>query len=202
MEIDSSSRYPRPAALPAERIGPAPIPFPGPRSRLKRGESDGLRQAYWYDTCFYASPIGDPESEERAHADLFLNSLVEPAIEAVDPEMTVVRADELPTTSITASVVEHVREARLVVADLSFHNPNVFYEVGQRDAQGKPFVLISRAADPIPSNLRDSRVIQVNTDEVHAFVSEMGTRQDQISRYADWALTPEGERYFSENRGG
>jgi len=102
--------------------------------------------------------------------------------------MAVVRSDELPSSLVTASVIEHVVHSRLVIADLSFHNPNVLYEVGVRDASSKPFVLVSRAADPIPSNLGHFRVVQVSTDKVPTFVSEMATRREQITNYARWAL--------------
>jgi hypothetical protein len=127
---------------------------------------------------------------------MFQQSLVEPAIQELDPDMTVIRADELPSSSISASVVEHVVQSRLMIADLSFHNPNVLYEVGLRHANRMPFVLISRNEDSIPSNLRDSRVVRVNTAKVPTFVSEMDTRQLEITEYARWALSPEGESYF------
>lgn len=159
-------------------------------------ESGGWRDEYWHRTCFYSSPIGHPQSEERLHADMFQESLVEPAIDTLDPGMGVIRADELPSSSITASVIEHVVKSRLMVADLSFHNPNVLYEVGLRYANRKPFVLISRTDDPIPSNLGDSRVVKVNTGKVAAFVSEMDTRRGEISEFARWALSPEGEDHF------
>jgi hypothetical protein len=152
-----------------------------------------LREAYWRNICFYSSPIGQPESDQRSHADAFQRSLVEPAIAALDPRMKVVRSDELPSSSITASVVDHVVHSRLVIADLSFHNPNVLYEVGVRDAHDKPFVLISRADDPIPANLSDRRVIQINADKVPTFLIEMDMRQEQIAAYAHWALSEEGE---------
>lgn len=42
-------------------------------------------------TCFYISPIGEEGSEHRIHGDLFLGSLVEPALEGFD--LKVVRAD-------------------------------------------------------------------------------------------------------------
>ena len=81
----------------------------------------------WSKICFYVTPIGDPDSEQRQHADLFLNSIIEPAVEEFG--LKVVRADQIGKPGmITAQTIEHVIRARLVIADLSFHNPNVFYE--------------------------------------------------------------------------
>jgi len=148
-----------------------------------------LRNAHWQSVCFYSSPIGPAGSDRRAHADMLQESLVKPAIAAVDPRMTVVRSDELPSSSITASVVEHVVNSRLLIADLSFHNPNVFYEVGMRHGHKRPIVLISRDKDPIPANISDRRVIKVNVDATPAFVSEMTSRQEQIADHARWALS-------------
>ena len=47
----------------------------------------------WNSICFYISPIGDEGSEQRKHADLFLGSIVEPALEEFG--LRVVRADKI-----------------------------------------------------------------------------------------------------------
>lgn len=170
--------------------------FPAAQTSAEsRGWRD-LRRDYMEETCFYASPIGKPGSEPRRHADLFLESLVRPAMKEVDPSLKVIRADELAASSITASIMDHVAHARLLIADLSFHNPNVLYEVGRRHAHRMPFVLITRTNDSIPSNLTDSRVVLVNMDTVPTFVAEMEARRAEIAEHARWALSPEGEEYF------
>ena len=80
------------------------------------------------DTCFVISPIGDEGTEHRKHADLVLSSLIEPALRALG--LTAVRADKISIPGmITGQVIDHVARARLVIADLSFGNPNV-YKVG------------------------------------------------------------------------
>lgn len=102
-------------------------------------------------TCFYVTPIGDEDSEPRKHADVWLGHLVEPAVEALDIGLRVVRADHIDNPGlITAQVIQHLLHARLVIADLSFHNPNVFYELAIRHATGKPTVLLCRTEDTLP----------------------------------------------------
>src|SRR5207247_4102271 len=60
----------------------------------------------WSKICFYVTPIGDPESEQRRHADLFLSALVEPAM--AEFGLKVVRADQIGKPGmITAQVLEH-----------------------------------------------------------------------------------------------
>jgi len=79
----------------------------------------------WDRICFYISPIGEDGSEQRQHADLFLGSVVEPALEEFG--LAVVRADKIGKPGmITAQIIEHVLRSKLVIADLSYHNPNVF----------------------------------------------------------------------------
>ena len=80
------------------------------------------------NVCFYISPIGEEASERRQHADLFLGSIVEPALEEFN--LKVVRADKIGKPGmITSQIIEHILKSRLVIADLSYHNPNVFYEL-------------------------------------------------------------------------
>lgn len=79
-------------------------------------------------TCFYITPVGDENSDERQHADFMMTFIIEPAVKEFD--LKVVRADQIGKPGmIGKQVVEHILKSRLVIADLSFHNPNVFYDL-------------------------------------------------------------------------
>jgi hypothetical protein len=52
-----------------------------------------------------------------------------------------------------------IREADLLLCEMSERNPNVFYELGLAHAIGKPAILVSRTTDDIPFDLRHIRVI-------------------------------------------
>jgi hypothetical protein len=134
----------------------------------------------WSKTCFYVTPIGAPDSEQRQHSDLFLSAIVEPAI--AEFGLTVVRADQIGKPGmITAQVIEHAVRSRLVIADLSFHNPNVFYELSLRHACRLPTVQIIRAADPIPFDLDQFRTIEIDTTSIYTLVPKLEVYQAQIS---------------------
>lgn len=45
------------------------------------------------NTCFYVTPIGAEDSEERRHSDLFLGSIIEPALSEF--KLDIVRADKI-----------------------------------------------------------------------------------------------------------
>jgi hypothetical protein len=140
-------------------------------------------------TCFYVTPIGEEGSDERKHSDLILGQIVEPAIEALGLDLVVVRADRLTQPGmISQQILQHVLGARLVVADLSFHNPNVFYELAIRHATGLPTVLISRAAESVPFDVADLRVLRVDMTDLYSFVPQMEAWRAELTQHARQAL--------------
>ena len=130
--------------LPSSRIiGPttAPVEAEIPKAIEQSGD--------WSRVCFVIAPIGADESDWRKHSDLIQAHLVEPAMQELG--LTIIRADQIDKPGmITSQIIEHIVHAGLVVADLSFHNPNVFYELALRHATGKPTIHLIRAEDKIP----------------------------------------------------
>ncbi len=103
-------------------------------------------------TCFVISAIGDPGSQIRKHADKVKEFIIRPVANKVGLE--VVRADDICDSGIiTTQVITHLLEDKLVVADLTRHNPNVFYELALRHAAGKAFAHLIPAARRYPSTL-------------------------------------------------
>lgn len=140
-------------------------------------------------TCFYITPIGEDGSEQRKHADLLLGQIVEPAIEELGMDLVVVRADRMTQPGmISQQILQHVLGARLVVADLSFHNPNVFYELAIRHATKLPTVLISRTAERIPFDIADLRVVRLDMTDIYAFVPQMEAWRAELTQHARQAL--------------
>jgi hypothetical protein len=138
-------------------------------------------------TCFYISPIGEDGSEHRIHADLFLGSLVEPALEGLN--LRVVRADKIGKPGmITAQILEYILKAKLVIADLSFHNPNVFYELSLRHTCRLPTVQIIRKIDKIPFDLDQFRTIQIDTTSIFTMVPNLQTYKAEITTQVRAAL--------------
>jgi hypothetical protein len=82
--------------------------------------------------CFVIGPVGDEESDTRVHADWLLEGVIEP-VTTEFPDFVVKRADRDPRPGlIDAQMINDLLNADLVVADLSFSNPNAFYEMGIR----------------------------------------------------------------------
>lgn len=108
--------------------------------------------------AFVVSPIGTPGSEVERNANLALKYIFK---KALDPaEWNVHRADdgEKPD-SIGHHVIRSIVEADLVIADLTGHNPNVFYELAVAHGFRKPVVHLITEGQKIPFDLSDQRTI-------------------------------------------
>lgn len=142
--------------------------------------------------CFYISPIGDEGSEQRKHADLFMGALVEPALGEFG--LRLVRADQIGEAGmITGQIIEHIIHSRLVIVDLSFHNPNVFYELALRHAVRRPIVQLSRAADKLPFDIGQVRTIVVDTTDIYTLVPQLESLKAQIAAQIRKALEENAE---------
>jgi hypothetical protein len=131
--------------------------------------------------CFFIAPIGDEGSEHRQHSDAILSSFVEPAM--AEHGMRVVRADKISKPGmISQQVIEYLVKSKLVVADLSYHNPNVFYELSLRHATGKPTVHVIRDADKIPFDLANFRTIPISMGSVFTVLAKLETYRAEIAQ--------------------
>ncbi len=143
--------------------------------------------AQFESTCFYIAPIGDEISEARKHSDLFLGSIVEPAMEPFN--LKVVRADAIDKPGIiTRQIIDYIMKSRLVIADLSFHNPNVFYELALRHAVKKPIVQLIRTADKVPFDVNQMRTIQIDTTDIYSLVPKIESYRAEVANQVRRAL--------------
>lgn len=108
------------------------------------------------DTCFVISPFGEP-------FDTYFVHIVKPALEECG--LYAIRGDSLyrPTT-IVDDIWQGIRDAKLLIAELTDRNPNVFYELGLAHAISKPVILISKSIDDVPFDLRSIRVLVYDKD--------------------------------------
>jgi len=158
-----------------------------------RGEGRDVitkEHANFQTTCFYVTPIGEEGSEQRQHSDLFLSSIVEPALATFG--LSVVRADAIDKPGmITRQIIEHLLKARLVIADLSFHNPNVFYELALRHATRLPVVQIVRSGDSVPFDIGQMRTIRIDNSSIYSLVPKIETYRSEVAMQVRRALEAE-----------
>ncbi|WP_324134416.1 hypothetical protein [Bosea sp. (in: a-proteobacteria)] len=171
-------------------VGPASIPSLAERAVDQAPSVRSLvtqEHANFDTTCFYITPIGGVGSDARKHSDLFLGSIIEPAMMPFG--LKVIRADGIDKPGvITRQVIEYILKSRLVIADLSFHNPNVFYELALRHAVRLPVVQIVRHSDNIPFDINQMRTIQIDNSDIYAFVPKIESYKAEIAAQARRAL--------------
>jgi hypothetical protein len=96
--------------------------------------------------------------------DDYFESIYKPALE--EAGLKVNRADDLyrPST-IVNDIWTYTQSAKLILADLSNKNPNVFYELGLAHALAKPAILITESIEDVPFDLRALRVIEYDKNQ-------------------------------------
>ena len=142
---------------------------------------------HFEQACFYITPIGEIGSETRQHSDLFLEYLVKPALTPFG--LNVVRADQIDKPGmITRQIIDYLLRARLVIADLSFHNPNVFYELALRHVMRLPTVQIIKTSDSIPFDVNQNRTISIDCTSIYTLVPKLDTYRAEIQNQVRRAL--------------
>jgi len=142
-----------------------------PRNRLnlKARKSSGPKA----ESCFVIMPFGYPFDQ------YYLDILV-PAIMSLG--LTPIRADSLfRSSSIILDIWGLIRNANVLLADLSGQNANVLYELGLAHAFNKPVILLAEKIEDVPSDLKELRVILYDKDH-----SNWG---DELRRRIEQALS-------------
>lgn len=165
------------------------LSFNGPEEikQQQRGSLVTAVRAEFETTCFYITAIGEEGSEQRKHSDLFVSAIVEPALEPFG--LKLIRADAIDKPgTITRQIIDYILQSRLVIADLSFHNPNVFYELAIRHAARLPVVQIARTLERLPFDVNQMRTVRIDTTDIYTLVPKMETHRAEISSQVRRAL--------------
>jgi hypothetical protein len=103
------------------------------------------------DTCFVIMPFTSLFNEEY-------KGIIRPAIELAG--LKCVRPDEIYSKpQVTSDIWKALRSSRIVIAELSGKNINVFYELGLAHALGKPTIIITRNEKDVPFDLKALRYL-------------------------------------------
>jgi hypothetical protein len=110
--------------------------------------------------AFVVMQVGTKDSPERRRAEEIYNFIVAPAIKQAGLEPY--RADlDLSPGAITSKMLLELLNARVVIADLTGRNPNVFYELGIAHSFVRPLISIADSASSLPFDAKDERVIEL-----------------------------------------
>lgn len=139
-------------AFKPDRSGPGPVvetEFRVSEPDLPGGEDSAVGRQF-LDTCFVMMPFG--QWMDSYYREIYVPAIREAGLEAV-------RADELFSTgSVIEQIWEQISRAKVLLADLTGKNANVFYELGLAHAANKPVVFTTGQLEDVPFDLRHLRV--------------------------------------------
>ncbi len=145
------------------------------------------------NTCFVIMPIGTQtiggititEEKLREKYDYIIKNAIKKAL----PSLEVIRADEeLNPSSISNDIFTKLMHSQFVIADITYPNPNVFYELGIRHAIRPGTILIREKVDfSIPFDISHLRHIEYTQEP-----SGMDRLAEQLKRrFEFYANNPE-----------
>ncbi len=108
------------------------------------------------DLCFILMPFSP--SFDRLYKEK-----IKPTVEACG--FRCLRADDFFTpTPILEDIWIHIFKSRIIVADVTGRNPNVFYEMGIAHTLGKPVIIITQDKSDIPFDIAQFRYFVYSDD--------------------------------------
>jgi DNA-binding CsgD family transcriptional regulator len=108
------------------------------------------------EICMVLMPFKEP-------FDTYYHEIIEQTI--IDLGLLPYRGDSLFRPSpIMNDIWDLIKASKIIIADLTEKNPNVFYELGLSHSIGKPVILITASIGDVPFDLQSLRVIIYNKE--------------------------------------
>jgi hypothetical protein len=109
-------------------------------------------------SCFVISPIGEPGSLVRRHADAVYKYIIQPAAEECG--MVAHRSDHLSNPgSISNEMHRRILNDDLCIVLLTGRNPNVYYELAVALSARRPVIMLLERGEEAPFDIQDLRLI-------------------------------------------
>lgn len=116
-------------------------------------------------SCFYTRPVSQQDNLvfvlmpfTENWSDVVWKEVIKNKIESIQGvSLNCRRADDLFGQDVMKDIYESIVAARIVIADITGKNANVFYELGMAHAFGKDVILLSQSEEHIPFDLNRFR---------------------------------------------
>lgn len=108
--------------------------------------------------CFVMMPISDVEGYDKGHFTRVYEHLIKPAVEEAGfkPQLA---SDTSKANFIVVDILKQILDCDMAICDLSSRNPNVFYELGIRQAFNLRTVLIKDSKTAMPFDISGIRTL-------------------------------------------
>jgi len=159
----------------------------GSITKINRGIYAIKKKSESMKTCFVVSPTGNEGSEVRSNANKLFKYIIKPVCEACDIEP--IRVDQLnDANSVTQTIIDNLETADLVIADVSGHNPNVFYEIGFRTRTKKPIIHLKTKSENLPFDINTIRTFEYDLTDLDS-VEEVKSRLIQTVKSLNFSVS-------------
>ena len=142
------------------------------------------------DLCFVLMPLHDP-----------FTSIFEGHIKPVAKKcgLNAVKADDITSNKpVMEDVWKYLNKARLVIADLTDSNPNVFYELGIAHTLGKEVIMVSQHTTKVPFDVGHVRYIEyVYPSQAQSLESRLYDTISQVLKDSRFELRPKSTKVMS-----
>jgi len=130
--------------------------------------------------CFIITPLGALESDERNHADRVWEQVLKPVFEPAGYEL--IRSDKMGDPGqITDAIFKCIADSDVCVADLSFLNPNVMYELGVRHCLRLSAIQIKSVETQNPFDTKNQRTIDFDVEADESLVALRAEIKKQLT---------------------
>ena len=103
--------------------------------------------------CFVIMPFSGTESCTEEEWTAIFEDLIKPAVEGAGRDYECERSTAT-RGNIVGAILRELRDAYVVIADMTDRNANVFYELGVRHTLSDRSIIIAQHADDVPFDLR------------------------------------------------
>jgi hypothetical protein len=156
-------------------------------------EAERINKQEQKKSCFVIAPIGPLDSLTRLRSNQVLRHIIEPVVAEFGYEKPT-RADQIAEPGmIPNQIIEHLLVDDLVVADLTGHNPNVFYELAIRHAERRAVVLLIAEDENPPFDVSQSRAIKFDyrdLDSVEECKAELARQINYLQENPNNVFSP------------
>ena len=140
------------------------------------------RNGRFMKRCFVISPIGDAGTDIRKNADQLYQHIIMPVCEKCG--FSTQGVDELNTSdSITQEIFDVLNEYELVIADLTGHNPNVFFEIGYRTKSQKPIIYLNSKNEILPFDMSTIRTFEYDLTDLDMVIATKDRLEQVIMNF-------------------
>lgn len=109
------------------------------------------------DLCFVLMPF-------NPSFDRIYREQIKPSAEALG--FKCIRADDIfSPTPILEDIWIHILKSKVIIADVTGRNPNVFYEIGIAHTVGRPVIIITQDKSDVPFDIAHYRYFVYSDDE-------------------------------------